>query len=767
MGQPDPDDLTRREREVLALLGEGRTNKQIAQSLSVDVRTAEFHVANVLGKLGLQSRAQAASYVAQGTIEASQVRAPNLPVSLTSFVGRDWEMATLAGLLQRSRLVTVTGAGGVGKTRLAIEAARIFERSGTGGVWFVDLAPLSNEDLVANVMLTALGLKELPGRSAEEALLSALRLAKRFLLIDNCEHVLDRLTPILQRLVATCPDIRILATSRVRLAVTGEVLLPLGGLRVSSVTASEETLGADSVRLFLDRAQQVRPGYEPTFEELADVAAVCRALDGMPLAIELAAARLSGMTLAEMRVRISRGFGLLTMSSRAVPARHRTLDAAIEWSYSLLSETAQAAFRRLSVCAGFDAETAKSLCTTALIGPDAVDEILLDLVDNSLVVAEPKGTLTRYRLLEPVRQYGLRQLLKSNEADETRRRHARHFGAIARRELPTSGPPRRGWVPIVETDQDNFRLALAWAARHDAGLELELVHLLDRFWSMRGQLTELIPAVEHAICVTKEASRERQRMLVMYADACWRIGDADRAINQASEAVELARALGLESEELRALNTLGNAQDAGRRSEALATYEVAVNLARGRADERRLGLLLHNFGLSLIHFGHLRRARDPLAEAHDIFFREGDREGIQTVLQSQACLAFGEGDDDLAATRWLDVVRIGHELSDRYQVIDALEGLARLCIKRGEAARGLRLAGAAAGIRAATGYLLKPDLPELPEWLARGRSSLSKAAGDQAWTEGVRMTYDQAIDCALESQGVQAAALPLAKNRET
>jgi predicted ATPase len=744
------------------LLGQGRTNKEIAKSLFVDVRTAEFHVANVLGKLGLETRAQVAAYIAHSRIEDAGAGAPYLPASLTSFVGREWEMATLRGLLQRSRLVTLTGPGGIGKTRLAIEAARTVQQASTEGSWFVDLAPLSNQDLVVGVMLSTMGFRQEPTQPGEETLLSALRDRKSFLLVDNCEHLLDRVSPIIQRIVRSCPGIRILATSRTPLGVDGEATLPLGGLQLPVESTRDPESGADSVHLFLDRAQLVRPAYEPTFAELRDIAALCRILEGMPLGIELAAARLSGMTPREIRVRVEQGQALLTTSSKAVPDRHKTIDAAIDWSYSLLAEPARAVFRRLSVCAGFDLEAAEATCTAPPIARNQVAETVLELVDDSLVVAQPTGVVTRYRLLEPVRQYAVRRLLEADEEAGTRRRHAEYFAGIAEHEVPVTAAPRPNWVEIIGAEQDNLRGALAWAGSHDADVELRLINALYRLWTLRGQLAELVPGVTHALSITRGPSRERQHMLAGLSDVRLLMGDAEAAIRLASESVALARHLGLRHEEYIAMNVLGNAQSAAHHPHAVATYERAADLARELGDPWRLGIILGNLGAELVWSGRWRRAHGLLNEALMLFRQAGNREGEQFVQTYQGILAFAEGDDAIAASCWFDALRIGVQLRDRQSLPWALDGLAQLSIKAGDHERGLRLAAAAAGIRAATGIFEQSNHLDLDSWLARARDALPKETADRAWMDGMHMAYEETLRYALEGAVEQLTAAPVA-----
>lgn len=749
MGQGQPETLTRRERQVLDLLAEGRTNKQISDSLFIDVRTAEFHVANVLGKLGLESRAQVAAYVSRDERPRGSLAASNLPESLTSFVGRQSELSTLTTLLERSRLVTVTGAGGIGKTRLALQAARAWGQPGTDGPWFIDLAPLSNPDLLVTVILSTLGLPEERGRPAEETLLLSLRQRKHFLVVDNCEHLLAQVSPLVHRVLTSCPGVRVLATSRSSIGVDGEVLFVLAGLQLASEAWPEMASNSDAVRLFLDRTQLVRPGYEPGFDDLAEIGALCRVLEGMPLGIELAAGRMSGLTPREIRTRLEHGISLLTKPGGAAPDRHKTLEAAIGWSYSLLGEPAQAVFRRLSVFAGFDVEAAEAVCGGSPVDRNEVAGTLLDLVDSSLVVARSGGRATRYRLLEPIRQYAFARL-KSNEKADALRKHAEYFRQIADREKPIRGTPRPTELATIETEQDNLRGALVWAANHDVSAEVQLLYGLERFWLLRGQLAELTAAIEHALAATKDGTFYRLRMLIMTSHHLLYGGNVREAIRVATEGLALAQQLDLRRDEQIAWNVLGNAQSTAHLPDAVASYERAIALARELGDGHRLAKSLANLGIEMIRYQNWERASALLDEALLHFREVGDVLGDQLIHMWQGMLAFAEGDDVRAISRWFSVLEDCLELPDWESIHRVLDGFAQLSIKTGDYESGLRLAGAAERIRLAVGVVEESDHPELANWLARARETLPREAADAAWTDGMRMTESEAIRYALE-----------------
>jgi predicted ATPase/DNA-binding CsgD family transcriptional regulator len=752
MGHSEVGQLTRREREVAALLADGLSNKEIAERLFISVRTAEFHVEHVRGKLGLHSRAQVASRIVSATRESQLTASQTLPAPLTSFIGREWEAAMLGALLERSRLVTVSGPGGIGKTRLALEVARGLVPAQPDGTWLVELAPVTDPGLVVTIISATLGLREDPARPGEETLLAALQQRQLLLLLDNCEHLVGRVATLVQRILSGCPGVRVLATSRAPLGVHGEAMMSLKGLGFPGVTGGTiELAAADAVRLFLERAQLVRLGFEPTRAELEDIAGLCQAFEGMPLAIELAAARLSGMTPAEIRGRIVQREAVLATSSRTVPDRHRTLEAAIEWSYSLLDDQERSAFRRLSVCAGFDLEAAAALCAAPPLPRERVAEVLLSLVEKSLVSAHPAGAATRYRLLEPLRQYASWRLEEAVEAADTSRLHASHFAAVGERVIPeVVGVRPANWLQSIDRDLDNFRIALGWAAEHDTDLELRLVTRLRAFWFVRQRLDEWEVAITHAVSVAVKPSRARVHVLGGKAWIRMLRGNFEDGRRLGTEALSLAMQLGSKRDEAWATYTVGCAEAGISLEDAETTLERAVSLARDVGDPWLLARVLLTLGGNLGELGKMPQARAILDEALALVRQTGDIEGTLIAIVARGVAAFAEQDDRLAADCWREGLRIGRDLGDRYQLVEILEGFAQLTIKHGDMERGLRLAGAAAGIRTATGFVGWPnDHPHLDERLADTRKALPSEAADRAWAEGTRMNDDEAIRYAL------------------
>src|SRR6185312_6586502 len=359
--------------------------------------------------------------------------AQHLPAQLTSFVGRTSGIDDIRSILDANRFVTLTGAGGVGKTRLAIQIASGIATEFAGGAWYVDLAPITDPDVMAVAVIRVLGLSDQPGRSATDTLLHFVGERRVLLVLDNCEHLLDATASLVAELLTACPQVTVLATSREPIAVAGEATW-----RVPSLSLADE-----AIELFTDRARLVRPDFDINDDNVELVTEICRRLDGMPLAIELAAARVRALSLPEILDGLRDRFRLLTGGSRTAVRRQQTLRASVDWSHSLLTDTERILFRRLAVfLGGFDLDAAR-----AVAGADGVERYqVLDqlslLVDKSLVVAEKTAGSTRYRLLETVRQYAQEKLGESGEADEVRARHCDHYSAIAATVDAPGGPDR-------------------------------------------------------------------------------------------------------------------------------------------------------------------------------------------------------------------------------------------------------------------------------------------------------------------------------------
>ena len=550
---------------------------------------------------------------------SKSVAAEHLPVPLTRFVGRRAEIDAVRQSLAANRLVTLTGAGGVGKTRLAIQVAGQMAGDFDDGAWYVDLAPIADPDLVAVAMAGALGLQEQPGHSTTETLIRFVAGRQMLVVLDNCEHLLEVTAELTTALLSACPRLTLLATSREPIGVDGEVIW-----RVPSLSVDDE-----AVELFADRARRARSDFVMTDENLNTVQEICRRLDGMPLAIELAAARVRALSLEEIVGSLHDRFRLLIGGRRTAVRRQQTLHASVDWSHALLTEPERVLFRRLApFLGGFDLAAARAVAGGTEVERYQVLDQLTLLVDKSLVVADDRGGRMRYRLLETMRQYALEKLGESGEADAVRARHRDYYTALAAQlDAPAAtGHQRR--VEQVETEIDNLRAAFAWSRESlDIELALQLASSLQPLWLTRGRLCEGLSWLDEALADVDAVERGVAPAVLArtLADAALLDGWAGvpERREQATEALAIARQLDDPSLLVRALTAcVGTA--AFNPEEAAAYFAEAIELARALGDRWRLSQLLGFQAYAAMIAG------DPIApsaaeEGRDLADAIGDR----------------------------------------------------------------------------------------------------------------------------------------------
>lgn len=499
--------LTRRETEVALLLADGLDSGEIAARLSIAPSSVKWYLRQVFHKLGVHTRQDAVLRARQLALPVPPSTAPEsglhpsgtVPRPLTSFVGRDRETAALLSWLHAGAtgLLVVTGTAGSGKTRLALALAAKAGEDSNRKVYWADLTATANPQLVASTIASALGVFIKPGQGEAQALAEHFGSAPTLLVLDNCEHIARECAKLSVALLAGCARLHILVTSRVPLPVEAAETWLLDPLPVpaSDELPPAEIAGNESVRLFTERASMVVPGFAVTGQNAAALARVCRRLDGLPLAIELASSRIKMLTTAQLAERLERALGLLTGGGPVGAQRHATLRAALDWSHGLLSPLAQTLFRRLAVFAGpWSLEDAEAICPGGMLEAADILTVLSDLVDQSLVVVErPRGGARRFRLLEVIRQYADEQLRAADERSLLRRSHATRFAAVAmeaRGEL--NGPHQPAWILRLEQDRDNLRAALAWGLDAPEGLEsgAEIACTLSQVWQLRGEFAE-------------------------------------------------------------------------------------------------------------------------------------------------------------------------------------------------------------------------------------------------------------------------------------
>ncbi len=501
----------------------------------------------------------------------------NLPVPLTTLVAREAELAQLCDALEQHRLVTLIGSGGCGKTRLALHAAGTTVERYRDGVWWIDLGPLSDPQQLATVVANALGLREEAGRSVVDTVADQLAGQAVLLVLDNCEQILDACAELVATLLGATTALRVVATSREPLGVPGEL-----AWRVPSLDDDA------ACRLFIERAREARPTFAPDAEQLAVVGQICRRLDGLPLAIELAAARTRMMHPARIAAALDDRFRLLTGGSRTVMPRQQTLEASVEWSYGLLDDDERVLLRRLSVFAGgYPLDAAEQVCADASLDGYAVLDVLGRLVDKSLVQADHGDLETRYRLLETIRHYARQKLVEADEVDATRDRHLAYFLALAERAEPElAAEIALAWLDRLDTEHDNVRAALDWAdsvARHDSFLRM--VVALTLFWELRGHLGVGGRWFARALAHDAGPSVARARALWGAAHVALYSDDFETAAQRAPEALAMAEAVGDEWAVARALNTLGYLQLWSDPAAARVGLEQSIELGRRIDDD--------------------------------------------------------------------------------------------------------------------------------------------------------------------------------------
>jgi predicted ATPase/DNA-binding CsgD family transcriptional regulator len=506
-GEELVEPLTRREREILLLLAQGYSAPEIAQQLTLALSSVKWYVQQVYGKLGVNNKQRAILRAGElGLLDTnSSVTSVhispkhNLPPQLTSFIGREKEVERVQHRLEGHRLVTLIGVGGIGKTRLSQQVANQLIDSYANGVWLVEFAPLADPALVQRSVATVFGIQQGANHSAlVETLIHFLHAKTLLLILDNCEHVLDACAGLADQLLKSCPNLKILATSREALGIVGEVLYQVPSLTIpelQQISLIEKLNDYESIRLFHERAQLVQMDFALTKVNASSVTQICSRLDGIPLAIELAAVRIQTLSVEQIAEQLDQCFHILTGGSRIALPKHQTLQASIDWSHDLLLEPERVLLRRLSVFAGgWTLDAAEAVCAGNDVEVNAVLDLLTQLVNKSLVLAErAQGQEARYRTLETIRQYASERLLKAGEGEQLRNRHLHFFLRWAERVEPKlRGPRQLQWLNQIEAELDNLRAALEWsltqAESGEAGLRLASALLA--FWYQRAHVSE-------------------------------------------------------------------------------------------------------------------------------------------------------------------------------------------------------------------------------------------------------------------------------------
>ncbi len=740
--------------------------------------------------------------LAEASPRAAETRPSNLPVQRTAFIGREREAAALRQLLSRAdvQLVTLTGPGGIGKTRLALQVAAEAAADFPGGVCFVPLSAVSDPAFIASSIAQALGVRQAGDQPMQDSLREYVRGLEQptLLVLDNFEHLVSG-APVITQMLTTGPKLKVAITSQAPLHVYGEHEFPVPPLalpNLKSIPPLEVLSGLPAVALFVQRAQAVKREFVLSRENAPAVAAICSRLDGLPLAIELAAARIKLLPPSAMLARLESRLNVLTGGARDLPARQQTLRGTVDWSYGLLTSSEQTLFRRLSVfTGGCTLEGAEAVCTTTSdLGLDILDG-MASMVDKSLAQqVEQEDAETRFLMLSTIREYALERLAESDDEAATRRAHAVYFLVLAE-EGAEDVVAHPEWLERFEIEHDNLLLALDYLIKSgDAEWGMRLGSALFRFWETREYLTEGRDAIARLLALEGAAKRPKLRARLSFAAAvlAGSQGDYDSARQLFEESLETCLELNDNRGIVVALNALAvNARERGELAEASLLFERCVAIWKELGDSADIARALSNLAnvaklqgdyarasslydeclpmfrkagdgagvaWTLNYQGDVAREKADLAGARSFCeqslatFRElRDGWGIASVLSDLASLSCDQGNDAEARRLYGESIRMFQELGHQRGIARALECLAASAAAQADAAQSLHLAGAAAALRQRLGAPLTPtEQRRLEKALEFARRTLGNASATAAWMEGWAMPVEQAVREALE-----------------
>jgi non-specific serine/threonine protein kinase len=620
----------------------------------------------------------------------------NLPQQVTSFIGRESEMQQVQHLLAATRLLTLTGVGGAGKTRLALQVAAEALADYPDGVWLVELAALSQPSLLPQSVLQALGEREKPDRSAAETLLDFLRSKNMLLVLDNCEHLVAACARLADSVLRSCPQVKILATSREALQIMGEQpwrVPPMEHPALDQLPSEEKELAPmlleyDACQLFVERARVQRPDFVLTRPDARALAHLCKHLDGIPLALELAAARMRVLSLEEINGRLGQRFRLLVGGSRTAQPRQQTLRSLIDWSYDLLNAQERTLLCRAAVFAGgWSLEAAEQVCSDPEEEPGEIEaweilDLLTSLIDKSLVVFEARGGAEpRYRLLETIRLYA-QERLATEDATALWSRHRDYYLALAETAASKlQGPEQTAWLERLETEHDNLRAALEWCNQDEtgAGAGLQLVGALRRFWQVRGYLSEGRAWLEETLRREGAAERTQERASALNGAGVLAHAQGDKAASRAfyEESLAISQELGDKRGITMLLSNLGLlANEQGDNATARALFEESLAISRALDDKPGLNAVLNNLGVVAYDQGDYPTARAFHEESLSIKRELGDTWGIALSLQNLGNIALQESDYERARALFEEGWAIQRELGNKRGISMSLGNMA-------------------------------------------------------------------------------------------
>ena len=731
----------------------------------------------------------------------------NLPHQGTSFVGRERELNEVKAFLEKSRLITLLGMGGLGKTRLSLEVAAEVIHAFTDGVWFLDLAPLREAELVFGEAAQALGVLEEPDKPLLQSICAHLRQRKVLLILDNCEHLVKASADLASAVLKAAPHVRILASSREALRVPGEQAYPVLPLSVPGRGAGPDALAkSTAVRLFVERAQQHKPSFALNAKEAPAVAELVARLEGIPLALELAAARVRALTVAEINNRLEHRYKILTGGARVLQVRQQSLRALVDWSYDLLNDVEQCVFARLSVFAGgFDLAAAENVCGGEPISAEDVLDILGSLVEKSLVMLEEHDDAGRYRMLETIRDYASEKLAQDAQATDLAVRHCEHYFAESKEaNHGMMGPDQAEWIQRIEADLDNIRAATAFALAGgvDPVIVVKMAVAMQGFWTLRGYATEGRSVVRSALALPAIQGSDIAHAWALYVGAALAESQSDHA--EARQMLEtclvLRRRLGNPADIAATLSTLSLARlQADDAAGAIETENEALALFRGLGDRNGEAIGLIHLGQIRAFLGEAARAREHLEEcmavARDLKHQEIEGEcqlllgevAFDVADYEQAVLWFkrsltvcreaADKRGEANAVRWLgktdlqagdlasararldEAVREFRAFEMWEELLGGLDDLAELIHREGSADLAVRILAAAALARKRLRLVRSSAVEERTQAQVNAlRAALTPEVFESHWSDGCEWQIDHAINLALSPKLARVAA---------
>ncbi len=623
----------------------------------------------------------------------------NLPIQLSSFIGREREIVQVKQLFATTRLLTLTGSGGCGKTRLALQAAAEVLEDFEDGVWLVEFASVSDPNLVAQKVAFTLNLREQQGRPLLATIADYLQLKHLLLVLDNCDHLITTCAQLVDTLLRGCPQLRIFATSREALRMAGEVSLRVPSLSLPDPSRSpswESLTQYEAIRLFTERATAALPTFTLTSQNAGAVVQVCHRLDGIPLAIELAAARIRALSLEQIAKRLDDRFQLLTGGIRTSLPRQQTLKATMDWSYDELSTQELILFRRLSVFAsGFALEAVEAVCAGDRVNPDEVLDVFSRLVEKSLVEVENKAESSRYRLLETVRQYSRDRLRESGEAEQFHTQHRDWYLGLAERIEPElQGPDESMWLDRLDLEHDNLRAALEWSTRHEESDEaLRLAGALGWFWFIRGYWSEGREWLERALARSRgDATAARAKALYRAGFLAWRLGDYGQAVALSEESLTLCKKGGDDWGSAFSLQTLGAvARYQGEYARAEVLHEESLRIFRGLREKWGIAFALSFLGLVAYRQGSYERATGLYDESLSLFRGLRQQWGTAIALHNLGIAQCCQGNYARAIALHEESLTYFRAIGDKLNTGQALYALGTAAWQQGDCARATAL----------------------------------------------------------------------------